>query len=86
MSESNKASAGTSSASIPMVIPKQGPVYSQPNVKAPVMCKPKIMTLKSAALLKQEETAKQAQQGRPTTGAPAAEEEQHEQHHEYGYA
>jgi hypothetical protein len=68
-----------SSTSIPMVIPKQGPVYSQLNMKAPVrpltwrlrasrdslmlclpqvMCKPKIMPLKSAALLKQENMAK----------------------------
>eukprot|EP00043_Microstomoeca_roanoka_P028162 m.17097 g.17097 ORF g.17097 m.17097 type:complete len:62 (-) comp8216_c0_seq1:482-667(-) len=55
------------SSGIPMVVPKQGPVYSQPNVKTPVMCKPKIMTLKSASLVKQEQAAKQAQYGRPPT-------------------
>eukprot|EP01147_Barroeca_monosierra_P003970 gene3969-6427_t len=55
------------SGEIPMVIPQHGPLYSQPNIMSPVMCKPKIMTLKSASLVKQEEETKQAQQGRPST-------------------
>eukprot|EP00049_Salpingoeca_infusionum_P003413 m.66399 g.66399 ORF g.66399 m.66399 type:complete len:67 (-) comp12114_c0_seq2:4504-4704(-) len=55
--------ADTSGKKITMVLPTQGPLYSKPNLKAPVLCKPKILPLKSAALLQQEELAKQAQRG-----------------------
>eukprot|EP00051_Salpingoeca_urceolata_P025940 m.472398 g.472398 ORF g.472398 m.472398 type:complete len:83 (-) comp20384_c0_seq1:136-384(-) len=44
------------------VLPTTGLVYPQASDTTPILCKPRIMPLKSASLLKQEQLAKQAEE------------------------
>ncbi|DAZ97200.1 TPA: hypothetical protein N0F65_003831 [Lagenidium giganteum] len=47
------------------VLPKAGLVYSERGNLTEVLCKPKIMPIKSASLLKIEEIEKQARNAKP---------------------
>jgi len=62
----NMADAKSGKVAITEVLPKAGLVYSEKGNLTEVMCKPKIMPIKSASLLKLEEMEKAAQGG----GAP----------------
>ncbi|GBF99517.1 hypothetical protein Rsub_11951 [Raphidocelis subcapitata] len=66
-------------AAIAEVLPRTALVVSEKGGLSEVLCKPRIMPLKSVTLIKLEEmeakaaqvAAAQQQQGRPRTGAPA---------------
>jgi len=52
------------------VLPKAGLVYSERGNLTEVLCKPKILPIKSATLLRIEEMEKQARGSRPSAANP----------------
>lgn len=55
------------------VLPKAGLVYSERGNLTEVLCKPKILPIKSATLLKIEEIERQARNAKPSTAATGGE-------------
>ncbi|GLE04023.1 hypothetical protein PINS_up012934 [Pythium insidiosum] len=64
------ATATLQRVQIQEVLPKAGLVYSERGNLTEVLCKPKILPIKSATLLKIEEIERQARAARPATAMP----------------
>lgn len=58
-------------AELSEVLPKAGLVYSEKGNLAEVLCKPKIMPIKSAMLERLEQLEKEALAAGPQTGLPS---------------
>lgn len=67
--KSSFSSEGASKPAIHEVLPKAGLVYSEKGNLSEVLCKPKIMPIKSTSLQKLEEL--EAQAARATTAMPS---------------